>query len=972
MFDMASEKINPQFVADLLIQPSAEAQASFLQAADLLNADGLGEVFDFASDMVGNDPGQARQLAILCVNMAEEANAQDIVPQATYLRAQIHAINGEFSHAGDLIKSAREQYLSLGQPGAALRTNIGLTSVLAEGGQYQEAIAVGLSTLETIARNDQLDLTSVDARRLSALIQKNLGICYELIGNYDQALHALSLAEDLFQEAGMNQERGAIAMSRGSILLNLGRVVEALMVFQETAAHFANMDNRLRQARCLNNLGNAHLLLGNYSQSLEVLSESRRLLSMLDARADQLILQGLTADVYLALNLYPEAIAEYQAANDGLRETGMAYQRAWVLWGLGAALTAQSQWDVADAALTEAATLFQESGNKQLLSGVLLEQAQLMVVLGERGAAILQTQRALRLVTDEEWPVQRVYGLLALADFSLPDIPLAEKLLSEAQRITATLALPHLRYRVYQRLGHLFLLQERDQEAEVLLEAAVREIEQLRGNLAQEAFRASFLRDKIAAYDDLAQLYLSRGDQESLQKALHVTEQAKSRTLAELIMGLVDTKLGTKSDPEEYQRLQILRAELNAIYNQALRGAQDGERAVPWQELSERAASLTNEISRLHLGLTDDRIFASAASPLSIEAIQAQLSSDLTVLSYHILADEVLVFVFQNGRLHVERRIADLSTVHKLLEELDMEWTRFQAGANFISQHLGRLERSVKQVLQNLYRLLVAPIAAWLPSSSAMTPCLGIVPHGLLHDVPFQALFDGEEYMIDRFELAYAPSLTLLAHYQQAKRVRSEQAVVFAVSDPLIPSVIAEAQAVARSLPQTDLYLDQQATLATFQAQASTCGILHLACHGLFRADSPMFSALQLHDGWLTAADVLALDLTDTFVTLSACESGRNDGRRGDEILGLTRAFLGAGARALFVTLWLVEDEASAILMSRLYEQLAQGAHFTSALRAAQLALKEHHPHPYYWGPFILIGQMDSASQDISTRFNPM
>jgi CHAT domain-containing protein len=241
-------------------------------------------------------------------------------------------------------------------------------------------------------------------------------------------------------------------------------------------------------------------------------------------------------------------------------------------------------------------------------------------------------------------------------------------------------------------------------------------------------------------------------------------------------------------------------------------------------------------------------------------------------------------------------------------------------------------------------------------------PKLGIVPHGLLHEVPFQALFDGERYLIDRFELVYAPSLTLLTHYQQQKPLRNEKAVIFGVSDPLIPNVIAEAQAVARHVPAAELYLNEQATLAAFQDKARHCGILHLACHGLFRADNPMFSALKLHDGWLTAADILALDLTDTFVTLSACESGRSDGGRGDEILGLTRAFLGAGTRALCVSLWLVEDEASASLMSCLYERFAQGADYSRALRTAQLEMKDKQPHPYYWAPFILIGQMAAGS----------
>jgi CHAT domain-containing protein len=959
---MASEKITPQFVTDLLAQPSTEGQSAFLDTADLLNADGLNRLLDFARRVVGNHPDQARQLAILCVDVAEVADALAIVPPATYLRAQTHAINGEFSQASALIKTAREQYLSLGELAAALRTNVGLIGVLAEEGQYQEAIRVGLSTLETIDHASQVDLTPVNAKALSGLIHKNLGICYELIGNYDEALNAFSGAESLFREAGMNEESGALAMSRGSILLNVGRGMDALTSFQAAALIFASMDNRLRQARCLNNMGNAHLLLGNYSQSLETLREARRLLNMLDARPDQLILQGLTADAYLALNLYPEAAAEYQAANEGLKEMGMAYQRAWVLWGLGAALIAQSQWEAGEAAFSEAATLFQDAGNKQLLSGVLLEQTTMMVARNERGSAIEQARRALQMVTKEEGPVQRVYALLRLADLVLPVVSLAEALLLEAEQIIVTLAIPQLRYRVHQRLGHLLLLQGRDQEAEPLLQAAVRQIEALRGNLTQEAVRVSFLRDKIAAYEDLAQLYLARGDEDSLQKALRVTEQAKSHTLADLIMGIVETRLATNAEPEENQRLQDLRAELNAIYNQALRGAQDGERAIPWQELNERAMALTNEISRLNLGLAGTWPSRVSARSLTLDPIQTQFAPNLTLLNYHTLADEVLVFVYRNGRLRVKRRLADASTVQKRLQELEMEWARFQAEDTFIHRHLKHLEKSTERVLKHLYRLLVAPVAAWLPASEQITPKLAIVPHGLLHEVPFQALFDGNRYLIDRFELVYAPSATLLSHYQQPKPLRNDRAIVFGVSDQLIPHIVAETHAVAQHLPHANLCLDEQATLATFQGQALRCGILHLACHGLFRADNPMFSALQLHDGWLTAADVLALDLTDTLVTLSACESGRTDGRRGDEILGFTRAFLGAGARALVVSLWLVEDEASANLMARFYEQLVQGAGYAAALRTAQLALKEKHPHPYYWAPFILIGQMASAS----------
>jgi CHAT domain-containing protein len=177
------------------------------------------------------------------------------------------------------------------------------------------------------------------------------------------------------------------------------------------------------------------------------------------------------------------------------------------------------------------------------------------------------------------------------------------------------------------------------------------------------------------------------------------------------------------------------------------------------------------------------------------------------------------------------------------------------------------------------------------------------------------------------------------------------------VSDSLIPAVTQEARAVSRHLPGAEVLSDRHATVEALHTQAPGRGVLHLACHGLFRADSPMFSSLKLHDGWLTAADVMGLNLEGALVTLSACESGRSDVYAGDELIGLTRGFLGAGAATLVASLWLVQDETTAWLMERWYEQLRNGVGRAAALRNAQLALKERFPHPYYWAPFVLIGQ---------------
>jgi CHAT domain-containing protein len=190
--------------------------------------------------------------------------------------------------------------------------------------------------------------------------------------------------------------------------------------------------------------------------------------------------------------------------------------------------------------------------------------------------------------------------------------------------------------------------------------------------------------------------------------------------------------------------------------------------------------------------------------------------------------------------------------------------------------------------------------AASTDSEGALAPHkLAIVPHGLLHWVPFHALFDGESYLLERFEVTYAPSAMVYSLCQKRMPRGLDKALALSVADPSIPAVTEEARAVARHFPVAEVLSDRRATVAALRAKAPGCGVLHLACHGSFRSDNPMFSSPKLCDGWLTAADALDLDLEGALVTLSACESGRNEVFAGDELIGLTRGFLGAGAATL-------------------------------------------------------------------------
>ncbi len=951
MTSLTVSPLSSDQIAALLAQPTAEAQADWLRQAGLWHETGLAQVLEAAAQLIANDLGQARRLLDLCVDLTPTV-APSLLPQAVYLRAQVLALNGEFEQALSEIALARAGYEATGQTAAALRTNVGLLHVLIHVGRYQEALATAAAALEAVAQAaDSLPAETVAL--LTALLQQNRGICLKSMGRYAEAIAAYRVAEDNFTALGRGEDAATIRMNRGVILAELGYGVEALADYEAAAATFAQTGNRLRQAQNLENMGELHLWLGNYTRSLAVLAEARQLFTALDAPIELHILERLTADAYLALNLLPEAIAAYRAAITGLQASAMHYDLGWALWGLGAALLRQQRLAEAEDALRQAADIFAAAQNDHLRSAVLLEQAALAQALGQRETALAQTREALALIGEQDWPVQRIYAHMRLADLLLPDEAAAEALLQEAQRRAEALPLPHLRLHVQQRLGRLYLQQGRLAEAEALLTTAIETIERLRGGLARENLRASFLHDKTAAYEDLIRLYLARGDQDSLQRAFDVAERAKSRTLVDLLTGTVEVDAGQDLDPNLAQRLRTLQADLNALYNQTLDASAEGDRTVRLADLNARATELEQEIGRLRLQIVSAAGSTAFDQPASAATLRRTLPPDLTLVAYYALDTELAAFVYRDGALHVVRRLSEMSVLARHLAALEIERQRFQADPAFVQRHMAQLIRSAQQTLQALHSALIAPLADLVAGSTR----LAIVPHGPLHHLPFAALYDGQRYLVDQFELTLAPSATVLSLCGRRAERPARRAVVFAVDDPSIPFARHEAAEVSRRLPAAQMRLGAQATLESLRRDTGECDLLHLACHGLFRRDNPLFSALKLHDGWLTAGDVLQLKLSGAFVTLSACESGRSQVIGGDELLGLPYAFLGAGAQGLLVSLWLVDDETTATLMPLFYQQLAQGAGYAAALRHAQLALKASRPHPYYWAPFVLIGQ---------------
>jgi len=181
--------------------------------------------------------------------------------------------------------------------------------------------------------------------------------------------------------------------------------------------------------------------------------------------------------------------------------------------------------------------------------------------------------------------------------------------------------------------------------------------------------------------------------------------------------------------------------------------------------------------------------------------------------------------------------------------------------------------------------------------------------------------------------------------------------LVLGVEDAKTPFIRKEAQAVAEVVPNAKLLLGCDATEGALRENGHRSRFIHIASHGYFRKDSPMFSAIRLADSYVSLYDLYHMNLPVELLTLSGCVTGLSVIADGDELLGLARGLLFAGARSLLLSLWDVNDQTTAEFMKLFYCRLPNHRTKAEALQGAMLELRMRYPHPYHWAPFKLVGR---------------
>jgi len=389
-----------------------------------------------------------------------------------------------------------------------------------------------------------------------------------------------------------------------------------------------------------------------------------------------------------------------------------------------------------------------------------------------------------------------------------------------------------------------------------------------------------------------------------------------------------------------------------------------------WQEATARgrapqAEELAAELQRAEAAALEShrraQVARTQAPPPDAPAftaarVQRELAEGEALVAYAGLGSTLVVVVVRRERTtHLRLEAGDVA---RRVEQLRFQIDALRFGAAALAAHAAQMQARARAHLQALHAALWAPLAPLLEGVQHAV----VVPHGVLHYVPFAALHDGRRALVDELALSLAPSAALWLAGRRARRSAPRspprRALALGVGGPTLPHVAAEVHAVAEAFGgAATVLLDDDARLPKLLRALPGADVLHLACHGQFRADSPYFSSLQLADGAFTLREAAALPLGASLVTLSACETGLSRIAPGDEMLGLVRGFLLAGAPCVLATLWTVDDAGTAALMRDFYRAWVAGTPAPQALRAAQLALRERQPHPYHWAPFVLHGQ---------------
>jgi CHAT domain-containing protein len=883
--------------------------------------------------------------------LAEELD--DDAARAHSLRAKGHVsyLTGNYRSALEQHEKARQIFHRLGQELNEARAIVSQLHPLAYLGRYSDAFE-----LAGLAR--QIYEKSGDTLR-QARLDNDIASIYFRQDRFSEAIALYQKSYETFEHAGTSQDIAVTLRNMAVSYIFLNQFEKALGAYQKARDFCESHELPLLVTEADYNIAYLYYLRGQYNKAIQLYQATRSLCRRSRDRYHMTLCDLDQAELYLELNLSAEGGALARRAYAGFRKLGMNYEGAKALTFQAIAVSHLGDPQKALASFDRARGLFIGERNRIWPTLIDLYKAVVLIDLNRNDEARSLCESSLIYFKSAAAPSKTAVCEILLARLDLmAKTPLEARkhCLSALQSLEETES-PSVELQAHVMLGKaLEGLGEYD-AAYSAFQRAHKTLESLRSHLLNEESKIAFLKDKLSVYENLVCLSLARQGEEGYETVFNFVEQAKSRALADLIGFSVENLRPKASlDHELIQKMYELRERLSLAYRQAKREELSEEQNAPSRALKLRKESreYEEEYSRASSRIgTTDRDFASLvdARTISLEAIRSALPEDSTLIEYYEARGRFFVFILSGKQLQVVP-LGRVDRVRGVFRLLQFQLSKFRLGKKYTQRLAPTLMAATESHLKGLYALLLAPVRNCLRGSR-----LVIVPHGFLHYLPFHCLLDGKRFLVDDFAISYSPSASVFYLCCMRGNKPQQESIVLGVPDRRAPLILKEADSVASVLPNARLFLGGKVTRDVFRDYAAKCRFLHIATHGLFRQDNPMFSSIRLGKSEMNLFDLYQLRLTSELVTLSGCGTGLNVVVGGDEILGLVRGLLYAGTEAVLATLWDVNDRSTAEFMKLFYREFLATSDKARAMQQAMRALRHQFPHPYFWAPFVLIGK---------------
>ena len=540
----------------------------------------------------------------------------------------------------------------------------------------------------------------------------------------------------------------------------------------------------------------------------------------------------------------------------------------------------------------------------------------------------------------------RALTLMAISNLGMNNLLEAHKNLVSAEEHAVY---DETRWRMLFALGNLYEALSKPDSAITAYRSSVEIIEGIRGNLTIEEYKSMYLEDKMEVYDRLIRLLMENGKS---NESFFYSERARARSFLDM---LGNSRIHVRQD--ESSALVELEQKLRQEIQSLSRLKQKGEMALTRgfsqsqleQEIYDTREEYNDVLRRLKLYNQEYSSMINLETA-NIPDLLSEIGPATAFLVYWVSQDDLYIWMVTSGGI-LGRSV---SVGEEEINDLVMKG-RETVGSR---QHIG--------IYSLCYKYLVKPLEEELKPYKT----IGIVPHLPLHFLPYQCLMpDMSSYLIDHFNIFYAPSVNAFALASNKALTPEKEFFAMALGGlelgglSGLPGTTREVSHISTLFSEPTVAYERSSTESFFKSSVTPFEFVHLATHGILDQHQPMYSYLLLapteeDDGLLTVNEIFGLNMNARLVVLSACETALGSLNRGDEIIGLSRAFLYAGSRDVIVSLWSVADEPTAYLMTQFYTNLAN-QNPVQSLRLAQIAAKQKYKSPVYWAPFQLIGTGD-------------